>query len=149
MLTIVFTISLVLLGWFKRVAIWSGPINTKLTVGEFKEQLASRIGRVNMGKYMRLREKNNDKLTKVYHDSKQMDSYNMYEGKQLAIQTLKEPENPHDEEFLAMLQLWDPNTWTLTPIKEIYIERTCSLAFFAAMISSIYDLPVNEMKSFI
>ena len=125
------------------LAVWCGPMNTKPTVGQFKEQLASKIGREGMGKYMRLREKNNDKLTKVYHDEKQMEFYNMYEGKQLAIQMLKQPENPHEEEYLIMLQLWDPNTWNLTSIKEMYVERTCTLAVFAAMVSSIYDIPVS------
>ncbi len=91
---------------------------------------------------MRLREKVNDKLTKVYHDDKQMESYNMYEGKQLAIQTLTDPESPHDEEYLIMLQLWDPSTWTLTALKEVYVERSCTLGLFAGMVSSIYNVPV-------
>lgn len=109
---------------------------------EFKELLASKLGKEKMGQYMRIREKNNDKLTKVYHDEMEMESYNMYEGKQLAIQMLQQIEAPHDEEFLTMIQLWNPNTWSLSPLKEMYIEKSTTMGLFAAMISSLFDIPV-------
>lgn len=92
---------------------------------------------------MRLREKNSDKLTKVYHNKKLMDHYNIFEGKQLAFQMISEMEDPKEEEFLVMLQFWDPDKWTLTPVKELYVEKSCTLALFAGLISSIYDIPVT------
>jgi len=115
-------------------------LNTKLTVKQFKELLGPKIEKD--PKLMRIREKNNDKLTKVYHDDKQMEIYNMYEGKQLGIQMLAEPENPNDDELLIMMQLWEPNSWSLSPIKEIYVEKSCTLTLFSALISSIYNIPV-------
>ena len=112
-----------------------------MTVKQFKEQFGSKIGKD--PKLMRIRDKNNDKLTKVYHDTKQMEDYNLYEGKQLAIQMLTEPENPGDDELLVMVQNWNPNSWSLTPIKELYVERTCTLPLFAAILCSVYDIPVQ------
>jgi len=96
---------------------------------------------------MRLREKNNDKLTKVYHDSKQMKDYKMLEGKQLGIQILKQAENPSDNEVLVMVKMWNPNTWELSPLREFYVEKSCTLSTFGALLSSLFDIPVSECMS--
>ena len=122
---------------------WNGPLNTRLTVKEFKNQLSKKIGRNET--LMRLREKNHDRLTKVYHDSKHMEFYKMYDNKQLAIQILEEPEDPNDNEVLVMAKLWDPNSWYLSSLKEFYIEKTCILPLFGAFLESLFDVPVINM----
>ncbi len=75
-----------------------------------------------------------------------METYNMYEGKQLAVQMLSAPENPGEDELLVMVQLWDPNTWALSPLKELYVDRACTLPLFAAILCSIFDIPTASMK---
>lgn len=123
------------------VALWSGPLKTNVTVKEFKEQLSEKTGKD--ARLMRLRERNKDKLTKVYHDSKRMDFYKTYEGKQLAVQALKAPESPSENEFLVMVRMWDPHTWALSPLREFYVERSCTLPVFGALLCSVFDVPVS------
>jgi len=122
------------------IELWSGPINTKLTVKKFKEKIGEITGK--NPQLMRLREKSNEKLFKVCHDNKQMDDYNVADGKELAIQMLEAQENPKEDEQLIMVKVWDPNEWTLTPVKELYVERTCDLKEFAAILSSVSGIPV-------
>eukprot|EP00831_Metopus_contortus_P079410 TRINITY_DN7897_c0_g1_i2.p1 TRINITY_DN7897_c0_g1~~TRINITY_DN7897_c0_g1_i2.p1 ORF type:complete len:259 (-),score=51.37 TRINITY_DN7897_c0_g1_i2:47-823(-) len=95
---------------------------------------------------IRLREKNKDKLTKVLHDKLPMDYYSLFEGKHFALQKIAEPESPKEDEFLCMIRYWDPSTWELSPLKEIYIERNNTLEILGAKISSLLAIPPEVLQ---
>lgn len=123
------------------VELWTGPVNAKLTVQEFKERLGTAVGKD--WRLLRVRERHNERLTKVYRDEKRMDLYGLHEGKQLAVQVLKEAERPGEEEVLVMAQLWNSSDWSLSEVKEFYVERSCSLKAFGAILSSLFGVPVG------
>jgi hypothetical protein len=70
---------------------------------------------------LRFREKAVDKVMKVFSDEEILDKYSMHEGKEIAIQILEKPERVDQESNLIMIRTWDPQTWELTPVKEIYV----------------------------
>lgn len=70
---------------------------------------------------MRLRESAVDKITKVYLDDEFLEKYSMHEGKEIAVQILSEPEVIEQDSILIMIRRWDPVSWELTQIKEIFV----------------------------
>jgi len=75
------------------------PINTT-TTREVKEYVVKKVNENPLNPFyqkldatlMRFREKTVDKITKVYIDNEFLERYSMFEGKEIAIQILKEPE---------------------------------------------------------
>lgn len=94
---------------------------------------------------IRLRENANERVTKVYRDDVILEQYSMFEGKQIAIQILKEPEIVDPDSILIMLRCWNPATWELTPMKEILVKRYSTMDEFSNVIHQEY--PFIERKN--
>ena len=94
------------------------PVNTRKTVREVKEFVVAQVNAAEenefKGKFdanlLRFREKTVDKVTKVYADDEILEKYSMHEGKQIAIQMLKEPEQVEEDQILIMVRQWDPQS---------------------------------------
>ena len=84
---------------------------------------------------IRLREKSNDRLTKYYRDDVVLEQYSMFEGKPIAIQILEQPENIDIDDIIIMLRCWNPETWEISPMKEIIVKRYSTLDDFSTILA--------------
>lgn len=94
---------------------------------------------------IRLRERANDRLTKLYRDDAILEQYSMFEGKQIAIQVLKEPEVVEQDSLIIMIRCWNPSTWDLTHMKEIIVKRYSTMDDFSYVLEKEY--PFIERKN--
>ena len=95
-------------------------------------------------KLIRLREKANDRLTKLYRDDAILEQYSMFEGKQIAIQILKEPEMVEPDSLLIMIRCWNPSTWELTQMKEIIVKRYSTMDDFSYVLEKEYPFILRK-----
>ena len=96
---------------------------------------------------MRLRESAVDKITKVYLDDEFLEKYSMHEGKEIAVQILSEPEVIEQDSILIMIRRWDPVSWELTQIKEIFVWWYMTLNEFGTIMSSMLDIPLENIQA--
>ena len=99
---------------------------------------------------IRLREKTGeDKLTSVLHDHRELSRYQIFDGKEIAIQIL--PEAPSqsldelDQSYLVMVKAWDPTDWTLSDLVEIHVPKTATLAEFSLLLHGKFPHIMPEM----
>lgn len=90
---------------------------------------------------IRLREKTGeDKLTSVLHESRELSRYQIYEGKEIALQILPElpPESPWEQDqcYLSIVKVWDPSDWTMSDLVEIYVPKNATLAQFGSILAA-------------
>lgn len=52
----------------------------------------------------------------------------MYDGREIAIQVLPEPQIASDDTFLIMVKEWNPQTWEVSAPKEFYVPKASNLA---------------------
>lgn len=67
-----------------------------------------------------------DKLTQVYHNDRDLIRYQIYDGKEIAIQIVKQDLSNMDS-YLIMVKMWNSETWEISPAKEINIHKTSTL----------------------
>lgn len=60
-----------------------------------------------------MRENLADKLCEVYHDDKILETYKIYDDKEISIQLIQNPDQRVENCFLVMVKLWDTDSWTL------------------------------------
>ena len=115
------------------------PVNTHQTTSKVKkfacEKIKERCQLELDPSRIRLRERANDRLTKVYHDETILEQYKMYESKPIAIQVLDEPEDLDNDSILIMLRSWNPSTWEMTPMREIVVKRYSTLDNFSSLVA--------------
>ena len=123
-------------------------LDTRKKISIIKEQIADKLNEFSnkkskyKGKLLRIREKTTDKLTRVYHDEKSLDYYNVYEGKQLALQILNEEETVGEDDLLIMMRQWNPHTWELSDIYEMYVTKSMTLNDLSVFLFSVYGVQV-------
>lgn len=81
-------------------------------------------------------------MFQVYIDEQLLDDFNMFEGKQIGIQILEEPETIIEDNILLVVRYWNPQTWELSPIQEIFSFKSLTLDAFSLSLSAIYNIPV-------
>ena len=67
----------------------------------------------------------------------------MVEEKEIAIQVLNEPDAlPEDhfeqEQQLVMVKLWNPDTWEVSEVTELFVSRQATLHEFAGVLSAYF-----------
>ena len=116
-------------------------------MGVIKGQIIKRIDEAfpNLGlgllnpRQIRLRDKSGeDKLTQVYHDSREMNRYQVYDGKEVAIQIIGKNESEQEltetaeeESYLILVKLWDQERWTLSEAVELFVPKVATLEILA------------------
>lgn len=116
-------------------------------MGVIKGQIIKRIDEAfpNLGlgllnpRQIRLREKSGeDKLTQVYHASREMNRYQVYDGKEVAIQIIENNESEQEltetaeeESYLILVKLWDQERWTLSEAVELFVPKVATLEMLA------------------
>ena len=141
--------------FFELQEIASLPLSLYLSVHEAKVLLSGilkeKCGFTFTPDQLMMREKSSDKLTRVYANDAILEQYNFFEGKQIALQ----PVTPEIEGWkfndettcLIMVRAWDPETWELTDLKEIFIDKTMSLAQFGERLLQIYpDFTLDTLQ---
>ena len=84
-----------------------------------------------------MREKSGeDKLTQVYHSERDFQRYSIFDGREVAVQVLGEPDVATVDSYLLMVRVWDPETWSLTAPVELQVSKTASLDQVGAVISA-------------
>jgi hypothetical protein len=125
------------------------PVNTHQTTLKVKKYLCEKVKekcQIELDpSRIRLREKGNDRLTKVYHDDVILEQYKMYESKPIAIQSLKDHEEVDPDSILIMLRCWNPSTWALSEMKEIIVKRYSTMDNFSYVINR--EFPWLERKN--
>ena len=113
------------------------PISGDLTVSQVKLIVAEKLKNLkNMTldpKYMRLRERVSERMLKVYRNAP-LKTQNIFEKKQIAIETLEYEDKVGPRESLINVRLWDPENMELSSIIELVIDRNESLVTFAQKI---------------
>ena len=94
---------------------------------------------------IRLREKANERLTKYYRNDVVIEQYSMFEGKPIAIQVLDEPEDIDNDEIIIMIRSWSPETWKITPMKEIIVKRYSTMEDFSYILAK--EFPEIEREN--
>ena len=90
---------------------------------------------------IRLREKTGeDKLTQVYHEQREFNRYQIFDGKEVAIQILPEVSEESDEQreqsHLLMVKAWDPSDWSLSDPVELFIPKQATLSELGLMLAA-------------
>ena len=133
------------------------PCKTACKVSLIKNQVISHLTplfpHLNLGQLdpdqIRLREKTGeDKLTTVLHESRELTRYQIYDGKEIALQILpevpQEPAEMRDQSYLAMVKLWDPSDWTLSDLVEVYVPKTATLDDFGQLLDSRFGASISR-----
>ena len=101
---------------------------------------------------IRLREKTGeDKLTSVLHDQRELSRYQMFDGKEIAVQLLPEvpplSESEIDQSYLVMVKAWDPSDWTMSDLVEVYVPKSATLNEFANILNATFGhIPAELME---
>lgn len=78
-----------------------------------------------------MREKLAEKLCSVYHDEKVLESYQMHDDKELAVQIVPEAAQADavecEEMHFVMIKVWNPDTWALSEPFELWLPKIGSL----------------------
>lgn len=125
------------------------PVNTHQTTYKVKKFLCEKVKEkceleLNPDR-IRLREKANERLTKLYRDDAILEQYSMFEGKQIAVQVLDNPDEMDQDSIIISIRCWNPSTWELSPMKEIFIKRYSTLDNFSYIVENEY--PFIERKN--
>jgi hypothetical protein len=85
---------------------------------------------------IRLREKLGEKLLQVYHDDRVFSCYHIHDDKEIAIQVLTHPEQPGEvaNKYLIMVKQWNPETWCLSPPREVWVNKSATLGELAKVL---------------
>ena len=113
------------------------PISGDLTVSQVKLIVAEKLKNLKNltldPKYMRLRERVSERMLKVYRNAP-LKTQNIFEKKQIAIETLEYEDKVGPRDSLINVRLWDPENMELSSIIELVIDRNESLVTFAQKI---------------
>ena len=124
------------------------PVNTHQNTFKVKKFVCDRITeecKIELHpNLIRLREKANDRLTKLYRDDAILEQYTMFEGKQIAIQILKEPEIVEPDSLLIMIRWWNPATWELSQMKEIIVKRYSTMNDFSYVLEKEFPFILRK-----
>lgn len=121
------------------------PVNTRKTTLDVKKFLISNLEGTDLKPdLMRFREKIGDKMGKVYRDQDILEQYYMHEGKEIAIQQLTEPEVVEDDMNLIIFRVWNPSTWELSPVTELYVKRYQTLHELCEQLNKVYPFVTSE-----
>lgn len=63
----------------------------------------------------------------------------MYDGREIAIQVLPEPQVATDDYFLIMLKEWNPQTWEVSDPKEFFVPKSSNLAQLGKVICENFN----------
>ena len=70
-------------------------------------------------------------MTSVLHECRDFSRYQIYDGKEIAIQILNEPptesEMDREQSYLVMVKAWDPSDWSLSECVEVFIPKTATM----------------------
>ena len=123
-------------------------INPEDTGAAFKEQALALYNTEKQDNQLtldgfRLRNPNHD-LGEIVHDTTILDSIYLTDEKEFYIHPLQEgkyfpyePEIEHSKSSISILiREWDPETWQLSPVKEIQVPKTLKAADFGKYIHS-------------
>ncbi|CAI2367721.1 unnamed protein product [Moneuplotes crassus] len=127
------------------------PVNTHQTTYKVKEFACQKIKEscdIELDPtQIRFRERANDRLTKYYRDEVVIEQYRMYEGKQIAIQSLPAQEVIDQDDIIIMIRSWNPETWQITPMKELVVKRYSTLDEFSHILAKEYpDIQRENME---
>ena len=75
-----------------------------------------------------------------------MDSYGIFNGKQIAIQITNSEEDPSPEDILLLVKCWNPESWELSDTFEIYVSKNTTLANFGSLLSNLFGIPEKELE---
>lgn len=91
-----------------------------------------------------LREKHgDDKLMQVFRDDRSLNSYSVFDGKEIAIQLIPTEQVPADS-CLIMVKLWHPSTWEISSTKHISVPKTATLDDFCTLVAIEFDIKEKE-----
>jgi len=129
------------------------PVKTSIKTSEVKEELHALLGAQypqlgSEASKLRLREKSgDDKLTTVYHDCRELSRYHMYDGKEVAIQVLEHASEGDDSNaYLALVKEWNPATWEMSSLREVYVPKQATLADFGQILSKSFPhIPTAQL----
>jgi hypothetical protein len=105
------------------------PIDEQLTGTQLTELIVKEMAKhgfvVGENEYIRLRERSGERLSRVYRDIP-LKTQGIYDGKQIAIEIKPKPEvMPGSfKEHLVVFRVWDPQTYNLSGLYELIVDRT-------------------------
>ena len=127
------------------------PVNADATVLQVKESIAAKLSEQN-GKplsplKLRLRERSNDKLGKVFLNTLAIKLYGMYDNKPLAFEILEEEERFDRSDILIVVREWNQVDWTLSAPKEIVAKCAWRMHDLAYHLCNYYPQYRNKIDT--
>ena len=96
---------------------------------------------------MRLRERQQEKLSKVLRDDQMIKSVTLYEKKTFALQAIPEGVTLEDTDLVLVAKMWSPSTWELSDPKEIVINKSSKFHEFGDKLSQEFGIPVENISA--
>ena len=69
----------------------------------------------------------------------------MHEGKEIAIQILDSEETVLPDTNLVMIRVWNPSTWELSPVEEMFVHRFWTLEEFASKLEEKFGIQKENL----
>jgi ubiquitin carboxyl-terminal hydrolase 47 len=127
------------------------PVSAKEVVSEVKRKICEKAkieipDRSWNPDYIRLRERNGEKLSKVLVSKDKMSQYHLYDKKGFAIQLLDRSERePTENEIMIVVRRWYPSTWELSKPQEVLINKNWKIFEMGQALSALFSIPVTDI----
>ena len=113
-----------------------------MSVEQFKNQICDEYLKEFKFKYssIRIREKYSDRMQRVFKSGNLLSSYNMYTGKEIAIQILDSTEDIKEDEVLISARTWNPANWNLSNQSDIILKKSITLHEMGLYVGTLLNI---------
>eukprot|EP00358_Blepharisma_japonicum_P007162 CAMPEP_0202942914 /NCGR_PEP_ID=MMETSP1395-20130829/3144_1 /ASSEMBLY_ACC=CAM_ASM_000871 /TAXON_ID=5961 /ORGANISM="Blepharisma japonicum, Strain Stock R1072" /LENGTH=362 /DNA_ID=CAMNT_0049639681 /DNA_START=1556 /DNA_END=2641 /DNA_ORIENTATION=+ len=128
------------------------PLDAGTNVLDLKKQLCKKLNDMYPSMELeatkiRLREKNTDRLLRVFKNNDSLRNYAMYEKKNVAIQILEEDEEEVGQnQMIVVVKRWFPSTWELSAARELVVKKNSPLEEFGQILADAYEIPYENLE---
>lgn len=134
-------------------SIFSLRMKESHTTADVRELLAPRLrelGLLEDGtdlRCIRIRHKPGQKATTVFPEVLKMrDTVHIYEGMELAVEVLPEPETTKPGDILLVAQWWDRARWEVSAIRELHVRREDTIQELTVRLASELGLNIEDLS---
>ena len=82
----------------------------------------------------------------MYHNDRLLDAYGMHNGKQIAVQITAEKEEAKSDSILITIRSWNPLSWEMSEMYEMYCPKSMTLDNLGATLSALFGLPQSDVE---
>ena len=129
------------------------PISGNSTAEYAKELICQKINSMYpsmklSSDHLRLRERNNDRLSRVLRESEPLKNYTLFEKKQICIQQFQTECSELDTlDMVILVRKWSPASWELSEPREVTICRHATFGDLGTLCASLFQIPIESVKA--